>query len=282
MAERLAFKHAYYHAMAKRLRLGQYCGRSVHRRQAHGFLITENSFSAGLKIDRHVHEHTHFTFILEGGFTESYDRMVLECTPGSALFVPAKTPHTDRIGPLGALTIGVELSSSLAERIMGQTGVLHDARVLSDPKIEEAGRRLYREFRSSDPASAISMESIALEMLVLTSRIRTMSEAGEPHWMPVVREMLHAGFAESLSLGEIARSVGVHETHLARAFRRRHGCTVGDYIRKLRVDAAALDLTNSNKPIAQIAADNGFYDQAHFCRTFKKSYGQAPSTYRLR
>lgn len=268
--------------MAKRLGLGQYCGRSVRRRQVHGFVITENRFAPGLQIDRHVHQHTHFTFILEGGFIEAYDRMVLECEPGSTLFVPANAPHTDRVSPEGAHTIGVELSPGVAERVISQTGVLKDARVLSEPRIKQAGRRLYREFRSGDAASALSMESIALEMLVITARFRSVNENGEPGWMRAVREMLHESYTESISLGEIAKKVDVHETHLARAFRKRHGCTLGEYVRRLRVDAAALELKTSDKPVVQIAADTGFYDQAHFCRTFKRAYGLSPSDYRSR
>jgi AraC family transcriptional regulator len=268
--------------MAKRLGLGQYCGRSVRRRQVHGFVITENWFAPGLQIDRHAHQHSHFTFVMEGGFTESYDRMVLECLPGSTLFVPAGEPHTDRIGPQGAHTIGVELSPGVADRVIGQTGVLQDARVLSEPRLEQIGRRLYREFRSGDTAAPLSMESLAIEMLVLSSRVRTPGEFGEPSWMAIVRNRLHQGFTETLSLGELARSASVHETHLARAFRKRHGCTVGEYVRKLRVDAAALELRKTGKAVAEIAIEVGFYDQAHFCRVFRKAYGVSPSDYRSR
>lgn len=248
----------------------------------HGFVITENWFSPGLQIDRHDHQHTHFTFILEGGFTESYDRMVLECLPGSTLFVPADAPHTDRIGPEGAHTIGVELSPGVAERVISQTGLLKDARVIAGPQLVQTGRRLYREFRSSDAAAPLSMESLALEMLVQTARVRTAGEHGEPAWMATVRSVLHEGFAEPISLGGLAGVAGVHETHLARAFRKRHGCTVGEYVRRLRVDSAALELKRSTKPVAEIAAETGFYDQAHFCRTFKRAYGLSPSDYRTR
>jgi AraC family transcriptional regulator len=262
--------------MARRLGLGQYCGRSVRQRQVHGFVITENWFVPGLQIDRHAHQHTHFTFILEGSFTESYDRMVLECVPGAALFVPANEPHTDRICPDGAHTIGVELSPGVAERVMSQTGVLKDARLIESPQLEQSGRRLYREFRSGDSASALSMEAIALEMLVQTARIRTTGERGEPAWMKTVRDHLHESYSEPISLAELGKLANVHETHLARAFRKRHGCTVGEYVRRLRVDASALELKGSDKPVALIAAEAGFYDQAHFCRSFRRAYGGDP------
>lgn len=268
--------------MARQLKLGQFCGQAVRRRQAHGFLITENLFAPSLRIDRHVHDHPHFTFVIEGGFSESYDQIVLDCLAGSVLFVPANQPHTDHIAPAGAHTIGVELSPKLADRITEQTGLLNDPRVLTDAKVALAGRKLYEEFRSSDGASPLYMEALALEILVLASRAREVSKDGEPRWMNKVRELLHARFTHPLSLAELAEVAGVHETHLARAFRRRHGCTVGDYIRRLRVDAAALALRNGDRSVAEIAVDCGFFDQAHLCRCFKKAYGLSPSAYRIR
>ena len=133
------------------------------------------------------------------------------------LFVPSNAPHTDRMGPGGAHTIGVELSPGVSERVTAQTGVFKDARVISGPALGQTGRRLYREFRSSDVASTLAMESIALEMLVLTSRVRTVGESGEPTWMATVREVLHENFTEAVGLADLARIVDVHETHLARA-----------------------------------------------------------------
>lgn len=268
--------------MARRLGLGQYYGRSVRRRQVNGFVITENRFPPGLAIPRHAHVHPHFTFVLQGAFTEAYDGMVLECPPGTTLFVPADATHTDLIGPAGAHTIGVELSPAVAERVVSQTGVLKDAFVLLDRRLELTGNRLYREFHSADSAARLSMEALAIEMLVLTSRSRKSQDASEPTWMPAVRTVLHDRFRETVSLDELARIAGVHRTHLARAFRQRHGCTVGEYIRRLRVDAAAMELKQRARSVAEIGVGLGFFDQAHFCRSFKRIYGLTPSAYRSR
>jgi AraC family transcriptional regulator len=100
--------------------------------------------------------------------------------------------------------------------------------------------------------------------------------------MSGVRAILHESFREPVSLALLADSAQVHETHLARAFRKRHGCTVGEYLRRLRVDAAAAGLEQSERPVSEIAAECGFYDQAHLCRVFKRTYGVSPTEYRER
>jgi AraC family transcriptional regulator len=81
-------------------------------------------------------------------------------------------------------------------------------------------------------------------------------------------------------LGELAADVSVHPVHLARAFRKRYLCSVGDYIRKLRIEAACHALLNSDTAIAEIALRSGFSDQSHLCRTLKQYTGMSPRHFR--
>jgi AraC family transcriptional regulator len=83
-----------------------------------------------------------------------------------------------------------------------------------------------------------------------------------------------------LTLDGIAKSVGTHPVHLARAFRQHHYCTIGEYIRKLRVEFACCEITTTDSSLAEIAARTGFYDQSHFSRTFKRIIGVTPREYR--
>ena len=74
----------------------------------------------------------------------------------------------------------------------------------------------------------------------------------------------------SPDLKRIAARAGVHPAHLARAFHKKYGCTVGEYLRQLRLEQAIMDLEQTDKSISQISQDAGFYDQSHFVRCFKK------------
>lgn len=93
-------------------------------------------------------------------------------------------------------------------------------------------------------------------------------------------EVVHDCFNQRLSLGDIAESVGVHPAHLARAFRKRYGCSVGNYVRRLRVNFAADELRSGDHSLSQVALKAGFYDQAHFNRCFKRKFGIPPGVYR--
>ena len=58
------------------------------------------------------------------------------------------------------------------------------------------------------------------------------------------------------------------------------GCTVGEYIRRVRVGFARRELATTDKPIAEIAFAAGFSDHSQLTKTFKRLTGRAPSAYR--
>ena len=143
------------------------------------------------------------------------------------------------------------------------------------------GTRLYDEFRHTDELSPLAFEGLTLELLAECSRQAARTRDHQPpRWLRRVSDLAQARFRERLALGAIAESVGVHPAHLARVFRRFHGCTLGDYVRKLRVEFACHCLTTSDAPLADIALAAGFSDQSHFSNTFKRHTGVPPAAFR--
>jgi AraC family transcriptional regulator len=82
---------------------------------------------------------------------------------------------------------------------------------------------------------------------------------------------------QSLTLRNVANSAGVHPVYFAAVFRRFNGCSVGEYMRRRRIEYARKLLGNPKIPLAQIALEAGFADQSHFTRTYKRFTGRAPS-----
>jgi hypothetical protein len=60
------------------------------------------------------------------------------------------------------------------------------------------------------------------------------------------------------------------------------GCSVGDYVRQLRVEDACRRLATLDAPIVEIALAAGFTDQSHFTRTFQRLRGLTPAEFRRR
>jgi AraC-like DNA-binding protein len=99
-------------------------------------------------------------------------------------------------------------------------------------------------------------------------------------WVSQVREMLEEIPLDQLSLSFLAKQVARHPAHVARAFKQRHGVTVGEYMRDRQLAAAAALLRSTELSISTIAHSTGFYDHSQFCHTFRKRTGQTPTEFR--
>ena len=104
-------------------------------------------------------------------------------------------------------------------------------------------------------------------------------ERDEPAWLRDAASLIERRYAEPLTLSTIAQAIGVQRGALAAAFRRFRGRSVGESIRFARI-ARAKALLATNMPLAEIAWQCGFHDQAHFTRVFRAVAGETPGAYR--
>jgi AraC family transcriptional regulator len=142
-------------------------------------------------------------------------------------------------------------------------------------------RRVYDEMRRMDAAAPLAIEGLLLELVASASRMQEHnSSSGRPRWLEDARDRIHVELADRPTLTGLARSVGVHPVTLARAFRRSFGCTVGEYVRRLRIEHAARQLADTEVSLAEIALAAGFSDQSHFSNLFRRQTGLSPFQFR--
>lgn len=96
------------------------------------------------------------------------------------------------------------------------------------------------------------------------------------HAMQYVR----AHYTEPIGLGHAARTVGLSNAYLSRAFKRETGVGYSEFLRQCRLEQVRHELTHSLATVKEIAGRAGFQDYQHFCKMFKKKYGVSPSAYR--
>ena len=132
-----------------------------------------------------------------------------------------------------------------------------------------------------DEFSRLSIEGLILELLAEASRSKIgADEKNLPVWLLQTEEFLHANFTESVTIEEISKIADVHPVHLSRVFRRKFGCTIGEYVRRLRVRFAAEQIASTEIPLCEIAQAAGFADQSHLHKIFKTTFGLTPVEYR--
>jgi AraC family transcriptional regulator len=258
----------------------QYVGSIRDTRTVNGLVLVEAEYSSALSIASHPHDEAICCLVLEGGMTESWGRRQIECDAGQATYLPPNEPHGQKYHADGSRAFFVHFDPAWSDR-MRKLGLVQPTHPidLRGSRADWIASQLYREFRSDDAAAALAIEGHALMMISEIAR-SSMQRSVRPPWLERAADLLHAKLQEPVSMADIAAEVEVHPTHLAQTFRERYGCTMGDYLRRIRVEEARAQLELTRKPLAAIALDAGFSDQSHFTRVFKRLTGQTPGAWR--
>ena len=245
-------------------------------------MLTEFAQPPSFRVSSHSHDSATLLFTMRGFAADLIARRVEECKPLSLMIRPAGESHTHHYGVNGLHGLVIEVKPQRLPQIRSFSNILDRVGNFNDPKIADLGMRLYMESRIRDNASELAIEGLVLELLAQAIRQSSKSNTATARtlWLHQAREFIHEKYTESLSLSHVASSVGVHPAHLAKMFRIGYGCTVGQYIRRLRLDHAARELVSSDKSLTEISAAAGFYDQSHFTRLFKRQMGKSPSELR--
>ena len=140
----------------------------------------------------------------------------------------------------------------------------------------EAWSPLRRELLGlEDPDAMISAVEAALAESV----------AGRERALPRCTDAVEAAVGALVAepgrpVADVARSVHLSHAHLDRGFRRVVGLSPGTFARvaRMRDLLASLD---TGRPVGwgQVAADRGWYDQAHLIRHFRRHTGTTPAAY---
>lgn len=262
--------------------ISQKYGKVVKEASVSGIALSESLYGPSTRIEKHRHEPAYFCMLLQGNYRERYDRKIRECGISTVVFHPSNEEHSTDFGPEGGRLFRFELSDQWLGRI-GQKDL-----AASQPLTLDGGvlfwlqYRLYEEFQRLDDFSSLAIEGLTLEIVAELRRRRQTAVGGQvPPWLEYARQLIQDQFKESLMMGSIASAVGVHPVHLARSFRQYFGCNAGDYVRQLRIKSASRELVTSDLPLADIAVRNGFSDQGHLSRTFKRFTGLTPGKFRL-
>jgi len=245
----------------------------------HAVRLTTTWRPAGLSVPRHTHDLTSLAFCLDGPFEETIGAGWQHVDTTSLVIRPGGGPHANRYPPCRpSRTLIIEILPRALDEIRSETGVLDAPGHLESADFVLAGRRLDVESRIADSVSGLAVEALVFDLIVSTTRAGR-DVNGTPRWLARVQEYLDSRFTETIRLSELARIAGVHASHVARVFRRTRGHTIGEYLRRRRVEHAATLLKEGSLSLAETAVTCGFHDQSHFTRVFKTFFRISPGQY---
>jgi len=101
-----------------------------------------------------------------------------------------------------------------------------------------------------------------------------------PNSLAATLEYLETHRADSISPASLARHAGLSSVRFARLIKRIFRMTPHQLITQTRLAAAAHLLRETDRSVADIAFDCGFYDHSAFTRAFRSVTGLTPSQFR--
>lgn len=149
---------------------------------------------------------------------------------------------------------------------------------------------------SSPPPLAPGLQRLWLESRCLDIVVEALGSVAQPagdthapglgarnhRRLRALRDFLDSGAADGLTLGAIARQVGMSAAHLQRHFPQVAGTSVIDYLRQCRLLRARDALERGEADVAAAAHIAGYTSAANFATAFRRHFGITPRQARQR
>jgi AraC family transcriptional regulator len=263
----------------KHLQTGQFHGQTNKTIHLNGITLTDTEYTHD-KVDWHYHENAYFTFILQGSVIEGNKKEVYNCSAGSLLFHNWQEPHYN-IKPDGFtrgfhIELEQEWFNGFDFGLSNLTGSIN----ISNPELKLFLYKIFKETKIDDNTTALSVQDLLLQLLGQMLNDNKTSAKKKPLWVDKAREILHDKFSDKLTLTDLSNDLNIHPVHLSRDFPKYFQCSLGDYIRKLKIEKSLSLLSQKNISLSDITFECGFADQSHFARCFKEINGLNPFAYR--
>jgi AraC family transcriptional regulator len=237
-------------------------------------------WAPGVAMTAHAHAAASLCFLIEGAYAEETLGRRTDHRPGDLLALPADTAHAQQISAAGALKLILAPGAAALDLLEAEPDLAR-APALRSEAVAALGRRIARELTEPDDLSPLVRQALELEAAALFCRaLRRDRLPAPPAWLKAARDLVADQLDTPASLDAVAQAVGRHPAHLARAFRRCYGTSLGEYARRQRLEAAARLVRGGTMPLAEVALACGFHDQAHFSRAFKLAFGYSPAAWR--
>ena len=100
--------------------------------------------------------------------------------------------------------------------------------------------------------------------------------------MQRLAQYMEEHYQEKITLEDLARFSQYNRTYISTLFKNMVGINFYDYLMRIRLKYALLDLADDKKNLTRIALDNGFSDLKSFNSRFREIFQYSPAQYRQR
>jgi len=226
-----------------------------------------------------------FYYVTEGAFFITIDGKDYTAKPGDWFFIPAGVSHQyHRFPDKPMVKYWMHFDLHPSANLLAPLQVHHRVNAAKSPRVQALFEEFGRLHNSRELCDRLRVKAIILDLLAeyiqLAGRNTEVAWDERDEEMRNVLSYIHENFKRNLTTEELAAVCHMHPTHFIRAFKQQTAQTPHQYITDVRMEYARQLLDRSDRTIVQIAEDAGFYDLAHFSRSFKRYFALTPTQYR--
>ncbi len=257
-----------------KLEQSKFLGITKNRYDYESYSISLVNYHEPVSEEWHYHENTHISLILQGGNMESRKNGDFQVTTGEIMFYNEGELHCNKYTAFPSKNLNIEFKNDflnkneLAPKHFTKSNIQNIDTYLSLLNV-------YNEFRLGDLYSANTID-FSLNQLLKSED----NSSHIPIWVLHLKEIIEDRWDEFISLNELAATFNVHPVTISKYFRKYYNCTLGDYMRKIKIEKALSLLIDTDKPIIEISDICGFSDQSHMIKVFKAYIGFLPNQIR--
>jgi len=262
---------------------GQFLGDRRRRLRAGGIEVADMRPTVPRDaVEAHTHDEAHLLVLHRGAYRSSARGMPAVCTVPAVILNPPGTHHRDCFDTLDdARFLTISLAPACWASVATALPMPGDA-VRLTPLALPAAYRAWQGLLAGDDAGVLDVET---EVHALLHRAAEAPAASGPRvlpaWLVRARERLDDAPGEVPGIAVLARDAGLHPVYFARAFRRAHGVSPGDYLRRRRLERAIDGLCGRRlPPLAELALRCGYADQSHMANALRQATGTSPRALR--
>ena len=179
------------------------------------------------------------------------------------------------VSPRVDFALALDLTTAAAQSWLATLRLL-----MTKPSIGPAARCGRRPSTSSTSSGSWSAGSCWLSSTRSPRSSRSPQKPVRPPTVDRVIALIHDHADRPLTLTDLATHAGVGGRRLQQGFRDHVGMSPMEYLRRVRLDRARRDLTETQDTITEIAFRWGFTHPGRFARAYREQFGVAPSKVR--
>lgn len=150
---------------------------------------------------------------------------------------------------------------------------------------EQIFSRMQLEQSGNLPGRGLMNELLFLNLCVIICR--GFSNEGKIHSSEIsdlssLLLFMEANHREQLKLEDLARKINRSVSSLTHLFRSALDTSPVEYLNTVRLEQAAKELRETERPVSAIAFSHGFTDSNYFSTRFSRHFGSSPREYRAR